>query len=215
MKNWFRLFKITFYKYSARLCGIFCAIFILMIGICCFLQYTKPQYESFYSNNFVVMEAEPNNLTKREKIHLNKLIAKNKIISIDEIYGKTLSYYDSLISVLTIFITVLTTLLGILAFTSWFSLKAKVKNDVQEIKHDLKRDIGTEITNVVSSNFYKTWLTTEVFGKYIAENKDKLFPDASSIDIDSLIKDISERIKQEINDDKKEIKLPDGIDEGN
>ena len=121
---------------------------------------------------------------------------------------------DSLISVLTIFIAVLTTLLGLLAFTSWFSLKAKVKNDVQEIKHGLKGEIDTEIQKVVSSEFYKTWLTTEVFGKYIAENKDKLFPDASNVNIDQLINDIIERIKQDIKDNKKEIKLPENLEEG-
>ena len=157
---------------------------------------------------------EPNNLNKREKIYIDRLIAKNRIIPIDEIYGKTLSYYDSLISVLTIFIAVLTTLLGLLAFTSWFSLKAKVKNDVQEIKHGLKGEIDTEIQKVVSSEFYKTWLTTEVFGKYIAENKDKLFPDASNVNIDQLINDIIERIKQDIKDNKKEIKLPENLEEG-
>lgn len=157
---------------------------------------------------------EPNNLNKREKIYIDKLIAKNRIIPIDEIYGKTLSYYDSLISVLTIFIAVLTTLLGLLAFTSWFSLKAKVRNDVQEIKHGLKGEIDTEIQKVVSSEFYKTWLTTEVFGKYIAENKDKLFPDASNVNIDQLINDIIERIKQDIKDNKKEIKLPENLEEG-
>ena len=212
MKNWFKLLRISIYKCSARLCGVLCVIFIFMIVACCFLQWTKPQYEKFYFNNFVVME--PNNLNKREKIYIDKLIAKNRIIPIDEIYGKTLSYYDSLISVLTIFIAVLTTLLGLLAFTSWFSLKAKVRNDVQEIKHGLKGEIDTEIQKVVSSEFYKTWLTTEVFGKYIAENKDKLFPDASNVNIDQLINDIIERIKQDIKDNKKEIKLPENLEEG-
>lgn len=101
-----------------------------------------------------------------------------------------------------------------MAFTSWFSLKAKVRNDVQEIKHGLKGEIDTEIQKVVSSEFYKTWLTTEVFGKYIAENKDKLFPDASNVNIDQLINDIIERIKQDIKDNKKEIKLPENLEEG-
>lgn len=158
---------------------------------------------------------EPQNLTQTEKVYVNKLILKNKIIPANEIYEKTLSYYDSLISVLTIFITVIIALLGVLAFTSWFSLKGKVKNEVQEMKYGLKGDINQEIQNVVTSEFYRTWLTTEVCGKYIAENKDKLFPDASSIDVNWLIDDITEKIKQNLKDDQKEIVLPEDMKEGN
>lgn len=213
IRNWFKLLLSSIYSYSARLCGMAVVLFIFIIGICCFLQCTKPRYEDFYSKNFIVME--PQNLTPKEKVYANKLILKNKIIPADEIYGKTLSYYDSLISVLTIFITVITALLGVLAFTSWFSLKGKVKNEVQEIKYGLKGDINQEIQNVVTSEFYRTWLTTEVFGKYIAENKDKLFPDASSIDINQLIEDITEKIKQNLRDDQKEIVLPEDLKEGN
>ena len=213
MKNWIKLILSSIYSCSARLCGITVVLFIFIIGICCFLQYTKPRYEEFYSKNFIVME--PQNLTQTEQVYVNKLILKNKIIPVDEIYERTLSYYDSLISVLTIFITVIIALLGLLAFTSWFSLKGKVKNEVQEIKYGLKGDINQEIQNVVTSEFYKTWLTTEVFGKYIAENKDKLFPDASSIDVNRLVDEVTERIQQNLKDEQKEIILPENMKEGN
>lgn len=161
---------------------------------------------------------EPENLTQAEKTYVNKLILKNKIIPADEVYGKTLSYYDSLISVLTIFITVIIALLGVLAFTSWFSLKGKVKNEVQEIKCGLREDISDEIQKVICSTFYKTWLTTEVFGKYIAENKDKLFPDATfpnavNIDINELTDDLLEKMKKNMEDNKKEIIIPEDIKE--
>ena len=203
----------SIYNCSARLCGVAVVLLIFIIGTCCFLQYTKPCYEEFYSKNFVVME--PQNLTQTEKVYVNKLILKNKIIPANEIYERTLSYYDSLISVLTIFITVIIALLGVIAFTSWFSLKGKVKNEVQEIKYGLRGDIDQAIQNVVASDFYKTWLTTEVFGKYIAENKDKLFPDASNIDVNQLVDEVTERIKQNLKDDKKEIILPEDMKEGN
>lgn len=211
MKKWFGEMLSSMYVCSARVCGGLIAILIFLTASCCFLQYAKPRYEEFYSKKFVIIE--PENLNKTEKNYVNKLVLKNKIISVDAIYGKTLSYYDSLISVLTIFITITTALLGILAFTSWFSLKGKVKNDVQEIKHKLKEDISHGIQEVVNSEFYKTWLTTEVFGKYITENRDKLFPDMSSINIDNIVDDITEKVIQKSMEDKKKINLPQGMEE--
>lgn len=216
MKKWIKLVLSNIYDYSARLLGLTVVLFIFMTAICCFFQNTKPHYEEFYSKNFIVME--PENLTQTEKMYVNKLILKNKIIPADEVYGKTLSYYDSLISVLTIFITVIIALLGTLAFTSWFSLKGKVKNEVQEIKCGLREDISDEIQRVICSNFYRTWLTTEVFGKYITENKDKLFPDAAfsnatNIDINELTDDLLEKMKKNMEDNKKEIVIPADIKE--
>lgn len=213
MKNWLNLMLLSIYSYSARFCGMFVVLLLFIIGLCCFLQQAKPHFEEFYSKNFIVME--PENLTKTEKVYIDKLILKNKIIPVDEVYNKTLDYYDSLISVLTIFIALITTLLGVLSFTSWFSLKGKVKNEVNEIKCGLKEDISNEIQRVVSSDFYKTWLTTEVFGKYIAENKDKLFPDASDIDIDKIVCEIEEKIRSNIEDGKRKIIIPDDMMEGN
>lgn len=203
MKNWMKLMISTSYRTSAYICGILFAVSIFFVVVCYVFQITKPRYEEFYSKNYVVME--PENLSKNEKIYVDKLIVKNKIVPADRIYEKTLSYYDSLISVLSLFIAFLTALLGLLAFISWFSLKGKMKEEIQETKEKISTKITEEIQRIISSEFYKTWLTTEVFGKYISENKDQLFPDASSIDISTLVEKVSDAVKQNLEDDQKEL----------
>ena len=208
MKNWIKLIASTSYKTSAYACGILFVLFIFAIVTCCFFQKIKPRYEEIYSKNYVVVE--PEDLSVREKMYVEKLIVKNKIIPVNEIYDKTLSYYDSLISVLSIFIAILSVFLGALGFVSWISLKGKIKEEIQETKDEVGTKITDEIQRIVSSDFYKTWLTTEVFGKYITENKDKLFPDVSSIDINTLVDKVSELVTQKIENDKKELILERG-----
>lgn len=190
-------------------CVVFLAVSLFFITFCLVSQKLRPSLEKLYPGSFVVLE--PENLSNDEKKNVDNLILKNKIIPADEIYGKTLSYYDSLVTVLIAFITFMAVLLSALGFASWFSLKGKAKEELQEIKDNIGLKIGGEIKNVVSSEYYKTWLVHDVVGKYISENKDRLFPDVNNtyVDIDKVVDRVYESVMKEIKDNRIELKIGD------
>ncbi|MDR1324238.1 MAG: hypothetical protein LBK68_07380 [Candidatus Margulisbacteria bacterium] len=125
MKSWLTIFCENLKKTSALLSSwiaAFLVFFIISLIVCLFL---KPSIETIYNQNFTIIESNESNLTEQDLLDINKLISKHKIVPVSTIYDNTLSYYNSLI-------TILVTLLGLFAFVSWFHIRNNVKSDIEE-----------------------------------------------------------------------------------
>jgi hypothetical protein len=147
MREWIRLFKSYFYKFTAGAFALFIILSILCVLICFLVNWYKPRIDTLYKNNFTVAELNEPNLTEQEKINLDHLIKRNKIIPLSYVYQNTLHYYDALITVLGFLIAFLVALLGLSTILSWFSLKSKIKDDVAK-----------EINSTFYSQFFESWL---------------------------------------------------------
>ena len=186
MKEWFFLFwkkLLENIKNSHDLCArilyvVLCILVISIISLI-FLQGVIP-ITKVYNGYFTVSIEEKKELTQREKNSLNDLIAKNKVISVSDVYSRTLHYYDS-------FITVLVALLGAFAILSWISLKTKIREEVQN-----------EITNFFNSPQTVSWMN-DLMKKQIDDREESLFTNKNK-----LIEDVEDAVWKKIENRKNE-----------
>ena len=164
-------------KSCALLIWLLCLSLITIILLLAY-NIIQPKVTRLYSHACAVSELQIENLSPQDKKSIDTLIAKNKIIPISTIYEKTLEYYDSLVSILI-------ALLGIFAFVTWFSLRGKTKDEVENA-----------IEKMIESPLFKAWIN---------ENLDIIVQEKLP-DKEQLIEDLKERVSNNLEKDK-EFKL--------
>lgn len=83
----------------------------------------KAKIEVLLNQHYTIIET--NVLNKNDRLSIERLIQKNKIIPVSMIYENTLNYYNSII-------TILVFLIGVFGVVSWFSLKSRVRGDIED-----------------------------------------------------------------------------------
>lgn len=160
------------------LIGICIAFAILVVTVL-----SAPRIAKVYHQTFTITVTEKADLNQSERQHVDDLLAKNKIISIADVYGNTLDYYNSLI-------TILVALLGVFAILSWISLRTRIKENVQE-----------EIEKFFASPQTIAWLS-ELVKKQIDQNTELSHMDQGKlIDVveDAVLGRIEKRQQEEVN----------------
>jgi len=160
------------------LIGICIAFAILVVTVL-----SAPRIAKVYHQTFTITVTDKADLNRSERQHVDDLLAKNKIISIADVYGNTLDYYNSLI-------TILVALLGAFAILSWISLRTRIKENVQE-----------EIEKFFASPQTIAWLS-ELVKKQIDQNMELSHMDQGKlIDVveDAVLGRIEKRQQEEVN----------------
>ncbi len=160
------------------LIGICIAFAILVVTVL-----SAPRIAKVYHQTFTITVTDKADLNQSERQHVDDLLAKNKIISIADVYGNTLDYYNSLI-------TILVALLGAFAILSWISLRTRIKENVQE-----------EIEKFFASPQTIAWLS-ELVKKQIDQNMELSHMDQGKlIDVveDAVLGRIEKRQQEEVN----------------
>lgn len=186
MEKWFQEYKIELlnqFQKTSRYCARIMHVLILLVGlglaVVWLAVWIAPHTAKIYHQVFTVFN-KGENLSDKDKRNLEDLLLKNKIIPISEVYDRTLEYYNSLISVLV-------ALLASFAFLSWFSLKTKIKEEVQQ-----------EIEKFFSSAQTIAWFN-ELLEKKISEKREWLFLDQKRI-----IGEIEDQILERLEDRRAE-----------
>jgi hypothetical protein len=150
----------------AFVCAFFIVLSILCVLICFLAKWYKPRIDTLYKNNFTVAELNEPNLTEQEKIDLDNLIKRNKIIPLSYVYQNTLQYYDTFINVLGFFIAFLAALIGVGAFFSWFSFGNKIKKEItsefntDDFQTSMKKSIEESLENILADKL-PAWLKNQ------------------------------------------------------
>lgn len=150
--------------------GLFIFAFLLLI-------FLNPGFKKIYSNVYTFTEYDDiANINSVGHYCIDYLLAKHKIIPITDVYQNTLSYYDTLV-------TFLVSILGLFAFISFFSLKSKIRNEVDE-----------SVSNYLNSNLFKDNLKTKLL-----EITQDILPDILEDAIKPRMDDMHGIITEEIN----------------
>ncbi len=167
------------------LCALVLFIFVFLL-----LILLSPGFRKIYSNVYTFAEYDIANINGAEHYCIDYLLTKHKIIPIADVYQNTLSYYDTLV-------TFLVSILGLFAFISFFSLKSKIRNEVDE-----------SVSNYLDSNLFKDNLKTK-----LVEITQDILPDILEDAIKPRMDDMHSIITEEINKllEKKEEELSDKI----
>jgi hypothetical protein len=168
-------------------CSFLALVIILGIIGWAVLIYAKPEVDKIYSQSYIVSDLNDVALTAEEKYSLEELITKNKIVPLSMVYDKTLNYYDSLISVLGILIAVLGIFVGLGMILSYFSMKSKIKDNIDD-------EIKYQFTNI----FFQDHLRILIKGELAEETPDWLKSKENTI------AEIVEQIKNEMEKNNKE-----------
>lgn len=179
MKNWLfstgERFKICSYWIGAifswlLICGLFTMLFFV---------FTRPYISRVYNYNYIISETSPKEITKKDMVSIQQLVYKNKIIPVSAVYGDTLKYYDSII-------TILVALLGLFAFVSWFFLGGRMRESLhKELQAKwFEVYVNDKITKFLSANI----------SDYIAEH-------INEEDIRSIVRQETESITNKISDE--------------
>ena len=120
----FKCYKDNLKQYMAKTLAILTIMLLLCIVFLVFYIIYEDKINDFYKIQYTT--ASNASLTLCEQSYVDVLSAKGKIISVSDVYNSTISYYDTLISILV-------ALLGLFAFISWFSIKAKAKDNLDEV----------------------------------------------------------------------------------
>ena len=139
-----RIIRLTenFFKVSCTL-FIICLFFLSLLAIA---KHFTPHFCKVYHGNYAV--ANTDNISAEEKRTLERLIQKGRIIPISDVYGHTLDYYDSLVSVLI-------AIIGVFAIVAWFSMRAKIEDSVIESinsEHN-KEFLVLKIKEIIDENY--------------------------------------------------------------
>jgi predicted house-cleaning noncanonical NTP pyrophosphatase (MazG superfamily) len=141
-----------------------------------------------------VAETSETNLSIQDKKNIDNLISKHKIIPISDIYDNTLSYYNTLI-------TILVAILGVFTFVAWFSVKNKVKAEIEE-----------SVRETLNSNTYKELLDAKL-NKIIRDYIPDYIADPDTMveclpiiqkNIETIISGMKDKLKEEISNDVQE-----------
>lgn len=117
--------KNSFWKCFYSMLGILSAIMIfalLILSLVWLMKWIKPNFYNLFASSYFQLPNETNSLTT---YYLQQLIAKGKIISVQDAFGYMISFYDTLI-------TFLIGILGVFGVVSWISLTGKVRHDAEK-----------------------------------------------------------------------------------
>ena len=159
MKEWFENFKQKLKEQSVTICSCLFWIVILAVSTTVILFCFGNEIYTFYSKHIIIPKVEE--LSSCELNYVNKLIDKGGVTTVSDFFTSTISYYDSLISILV-------ALLGLFAVLSWMVNRLKIKNEVETIvqnhldKDDHKRLLKELLKQVLDVNFKSTISETGV-----------------------------------------------------
>lgn len=123
-----------------KVSGFLIWLSLILFALTIFFNYISPPIATLYRHFYTISEFGEEKISEEDKKKIDHLIAKNHIIPMSSIHESTLSYYDSLISILI-------ALLGVFALASWFSLRSKAKDEA-----------GTAVEKLVDSRLFQSWL---------------------------------------------------------
>ncbi|MCL1891993.1 MAG: hypothetical protein FWF97_01705 [Alphaproteobacteria bacterium] len=162
MKNWFCDVRGHCRKCSAIVFAWASILLVVVMFFGAVCIYAKPHISELYATHYTVAELDETILTKKDKTNIDQLIAKNKIVPVSVIYENTLSYYNTII-------TILIGLLAGFAIFSWISIRSKLDGEIRKIIHE---EMQSEWFGIYFDKKVADYLKTNL-SDYVAEELDE------------------------------------------